>query len=207
MIWIKETLEKIILENSFLEEAMFYDFLNISSFAEYIQPQVQKITKKNITIWAIKMALCRISKNDLKEKIRFETKDFFIKKNISIICLEKNIFTKKFLSNIEKSNFWESEYFSIIESSKEINLVFSSEIEKNFDKKTLEKHQKIKIQNLAVVWINVWEDMTKNFWMFYEITKKLAFYWVNIIEIISTYTELCFIFEEKDLKKALEVLV
>ena len=36
--------------------------------------------------------------------------------------------------------------------------------------------------------------------------KKLAFYNINIVNILSTYTEIVFVIKEKDIKKAFEVL-
>ncbi|MBT3729662.1 ACT domain-containing protein [bacterium] len=41
----------------------------------------------------------------------------------------------------------------------------------------------------------------------YNLTKKLAFYNINIVNILSTYTEIVFVIKEKDIKKAFEVLM
>jgi len=50
MISIKDTLEEMIMNHSFLEEALFYNYLNLSSFAEYIKIKIEKDTKKQVSV-------------------------------------------------------------------------------------------------------------------------------------------------------------
>ena len=46
MITLRDALEEIVSSNAFLEDAIYNSYLNISSFAEYIKPQIEKLTKK-----------------------------------------------------------------------------------------------------------------------------------------------------------------
>ena len=68
-------------------------------------------------------------------------------------------------------------------------------------------HIKFKISELWAIWIHLDEELLKTTWVIYNLTKKLAFYNINIVNILSTYTEIVFIIDEKDLKKAFEVLI
>jgi hypothetical protein len=47
---IRQYIEEIVIENSFLEDALYYNYLNLSSFSEYIKPQLEKEMQKEITI-------------------------------------------------------------------------------------------------------------------------------------------------------------
>jgi hypothetical protein len=55
MISIQEALKKIISDSPFLEDGIYNSYINFSSFAEYIQPRVEQITKKKVTVSSIKM--------------------------------------------------------------------------------------------------------------------------------------------------------
>jgi hypothetical protein len=50
MISIKECVDIIVSDNIFLEDALYNDYLNLSSFALYIQPRIEQMTKKQVTI-------------------------------------------------------------------------------------------------------------------------------------------------------------
>jgi hypothetical protein len=43
--------------------------------------------------------------------------------------------------------------------------------------------------------------------LIYTLTKKLNFNNINLLELISNFTEVAFLVEKKDLKKSLEVLI
>ena len=56
---ISSILESLILTQPFLEDALLYGYLNLTAFAEYVQPHIQKELEKNVSTHAIKMALSR----------------------------------------------------------------------------------------------------------------------------------------------------
>lgn len=210
MITLKDTLNKIITENQFIEEALHNNFLNLTSFAEYIKPQVEKISKKEVTISALKMTLSRISKEQLniqQKAFRFNFEDFFVRKDISIVTLEKNLSTLKFVNKIYKESLaLESEYLSITQWVKEISIIFSKNLKSLIFNWINEKYIKYNLENLWMIWIHLSKEMMSEVWMFYDITKKMAFYNINILEIISTYTEIALILEKKDLQRWFEIL-
>jgi hypothetical protein len=92
MISISKALEHIISESPFLEDALYHEYLNLSSFASYIKPRIEQITKKQVTLGSIKMSLSRYSIKQQKNITfkRFAIEDFFIKKNIHTLYMDKN---------------------------------------------------------------------------------------------------------------------
>jgi hypothetical protein len=50
MISIKECVDVIVSDNLFLEDSLYNEYLNLSSFALYILPRVEQMTKKEVTI-------------------------------------------------------------------------------------------------------------------------------------------------------------
>lgn len=211
MISIKDTLEEIILNHSFLEEALYYNYLNLSSFAEYIKVKIEKDTKKEVSIWAIKMALSRISKKKMKTNLkyfRFDFDDIFVKKDISIINIEKNKENTLVLDNIHHITINETnEYLSITQWLKEINIVYSERLEESIISWIKSGSIRLHLKDLSIIGLNLTEQMINEVWLFYEVSKRFAFYDINIIDVISTYTELCLIVKKEDVKKGLEILI
>jgi len=65
---------------------------------------------------------------------------------------------------------------------------------------------KKKIRNLASLTINIPEESVETMGFFYLVTRTLNWENINIIDIVSTFTEMTFIIKEKDTSRAFEVL-
>lgn len=208
MITVKQIIEEIIQNNDFVEDGLYNNYLNLTSFWEYIKPIIENKLQKEVSVSSIKMTLSRISKDLQKQKeIKVIKKSiFFIKKWISILTVSK---TKQNLWNIEKiyrENIdFVDNYFSVVNWSKEINIIYSENIENIIWE--IFPNLINKISWLWAIWIYLDDKMLETKWMFYSLTKKLYFNWVNILEITSTYKEIVFFVREKDLKQAIDSLI
>lgn len=208
MITVKQIIEEIIQNNDFVEDGLYNNYLNLTSFWEYIKPILENKLQKEVSVSSIKMTLSRISKDLQKQKeIKIIKKsNFFIKKWISILTVSKN---QQNLWNIEKiyrENIdFVDNYFSVVNWSKEINIIYSDTIENIIWEVFTSSINKISW--LWAIWIYLDDKMLETKWMFYSLTKKLYFNWVNILEITSTYKEIVFFVREKDLKEAIDSLI
>ena len=200
----------IVSDNLFLEDSLYNEYLNLSSFALYILPRVEQMTKKEVTIWSIKIALSRISKEKQKSipYKRICSDNIFVKKNISLISLNNTINSNKLISKLHSINLWEDKnYFWVIQWVNEIDIIYSKNLKSWIDDILCNHNIKLKIDNLWAIWIHLDEELLNTMWVIYNLTKKLAFYNINIVNILSTYTEIVFVIKEKDIKKAFEVLM
>lgn len=208
MITVKQIIEEIIQNNDFVEDGLYNNYLNLTSFWEYIKPILENKLQKEVSVSSIKMTLSRISKDLQKQKeIKIIKKsNFFIKKWISILTVSKN---QQNLWNIEKiyrENIdFVDNYFSVVNWSKEINIIYSDTIENIIWEVFTSSINKISW--LWAIWIYLDDKMLETKGMFYSLTKKLYFNWVNILEITSTYKEIVFFVREKDLKEAIDSLI
>ena len=210
MISIKECVDVIVSDNLFLEDSLYNEYLNLSSFALYILPRVEQMTKKEVTIWSIKIALSRISKEKQKSipYKRICSDNIFVKKNISLISLNNTVNSNKLISKLHSINLWEDKnYFWVIQWVNEIDIIYSKNLKSWIEDILCNHNVKLKIDNLWAIWIHLDEELLNTMWVIYNLTKKLAFYNINIVNILSTYTEIVFVIKEKDIKKAFEVLV
>lgn len=205
MISINTALDKIINESPFLEEWLYNEYINLTSFSEYIKPKIELITKKEVSIWAIKMALSRFIKN--KQKIitykRFDLSDFFIKKHINIIYT-KNNYAAFEIANIKKLN---DDFITIIQWINNCSIVFNDNLKEKIEEKINKKDIILKLDNLSLIWINLDENRINEIWIVYTITKKINFSNINIVEIITSLKEIHFLVKEEDLKKTIESIM
>jgi hypothetical protein len=155
------------------------------------------------------MWLTKYSKNSQKiiSYKKFDSWDFYVKKEIEIIYLNKNSETIKLIKNIFEENFWKENYLAIISWWREISVIYDEKIKEKINSKIPKNFIRKKIKNLSLIWMYFDEDNINQNWLIYQLTKKLNFNNINLLELVSNFTEVAFLIEKKDLKKSLEVLL
>jgi hypothetical protein len=126
MIKISDIVEDMVRNHPFLEDALHNGYLNLTAFSEYILPDIEKRTGKNISVHAIKMALSRLDRP--KELSHYEHKfllhEMTTRTGITIVSLPK---TPENLSKITQmyqlSENTKNGYLSLIEGSTEIDII------------------------------------------------------------------------------------
>lgn len=201
---------EIILEKPFLEEAILHNYLNLTAFSEYIRPYIQKELQKDISVHAIKMAFSRF--DDLRDR-QMSVYAHWLQKvstrtNLSILTLArtpKNIeLITQFMIEKKRSD---KHFFTIIEWVHEIDIVFAHELMSSIEEKFPSHSRVLLVSGLGLVTGELSDAEISTPWLFYAVTKRLAFHGVNIIQVLSTYHELGIIVQEIDIKKALLVLM
>lgn len=207
---ISSILESLILTQPFLEDALLYGYLNLTAFSEYIQPYIQKELGKDVSIHAIKMAFSRYHwvKNTVKNR---EKRNGFSKlstrKWLNIITLSRTpknleLTTQLLLNKRKHKNF-----ITIIEWSHEIDIVFEDELMEYIEGNFHGHSQLLMVTGLGLVSWTLSESEMNTPWLFYTVTKRLAFHDINIVQVLSTYHELWLLVREEDLKDAVLVLM
>ncbi len=211
MVTISHIVKKIVRENPLLEEFLSRKLINYASLAEELHEKIELEYDKKVKHTAIIMALRRLSeelesKNKSVIKKVFLEDDFIIKENLIEIIIEKEIIKNKKYNELLKKIF--DLKIQIVNSNYEIILLLNKKMYEKI-KSIIQKYDlKIKKEytNLSSITIRISEEATSTVGFFYIITKELAFNNINLYEILSTYTELTLLLEEKQLIKALEVI-
>lgn len=206
MISINNALNIIINESPFLEDGLYNEYINLTSLANYIKPQIESLTKKEVTIWAIKMALSRYIKEKTKtiKYKKFNIENLFIKKNINIIYLKNKHEKFDWINNIKLSD---DDYLTTIQWNKNATIIYNDNLKKEIEKILPKEDIEMKIENLSLVWVFLEKNFVNEIWVIYTLTKKINFNNINIIEIISNYTEVNLIIKNEDLRKTLDALM
>lgn len=208
MIKISEIVRSIIEKDVVALNALQRGIMNFSSYARHIKSDVEHLTKKNVDEKSIVVALSRL----VTEKISHTQPDFellslSVHSHLSEIAYER---TEQSIHMIKKTYndipFLQHTYLTVTHGFTETAIIGEKKIIEEFKKK-LSALTPV-YENDLLVGVAVKFDLKylsiPN--MIAEYTRRLALKNVNIIEIVSTPTELTFIVEKSDLHVILEQL-
>ena len=212
MITINKLLEQIILRTPFLEEGLSQGIINLSALSRKIKPQIEKELLKPVSESAILMALKRLlpdimSKSETMD-INLKAGDITVRSGLteytylkSATLIENKM---QLLDEIKSSGDF---FVTITQGVHETTMIVNSSLEKRLEEifrgETLVK----KIDDLAAITIRLTGDMVYLPGVHYNILKQLAWHNINIIELVSTYTEFNIILQKKEVDTSFSILL
>ena len=211
MITVSEIVEKIIVGSPLLEEALYEGLINYSALARKIKPEVQKELMKNVQEGAILMAIRRLSKKirpktDVK-KILQSNPDLIVRSNLIELVIANIDFSienhKKLLALAEEQ---ENTFMTITEGVFETTIIASRELLTEIQA-ILPKRKIIKeLLDLSSITIRLPKENIYTPGLYYFFLKSLAWEGINVVEVVSTYTEFTIILEDCEVDRAFSVL-
>lgn len=210
MISISDALNEIIRGYPFLEEGLSRGIINYSAFAREVKPQIEKRLYKSVKEGAIVMALKRISERLVKnsrQKDQINLTDLTVRSNLteftflnseSLIDKQRELFNKlaeqKDVFCAVSQGIRETTFIASIEAALAIERIFSSE------------SLVAKIDHLSSITIHLPKETAETPGVYYQILKQLAWENINVVEVISTLSELTIVFNERDINQAFSTL-
>lgn len=211
---ISDAVEEGIRKMPFVEEAMQSGLINYSSLARMLKPEVTDAAKKEVTEASILMALKRRSTlggNSLNlnpKHFRQHIGDVFVRSGLSTFTyansktLAEN--QSKLLHEVQKLP---DTYCSFTQGMYERTLIVSenvqSRVERLFDNEhLLNSHSALSSATVMLKASNV-----RAYGLYYYIFKMIAWYGINIMEVISTSNEFSVVVAQKDINDAFSVLM
>jgi len=208
MIKIAEVVKDILNEDEIALEALRSGILNLSAYAENIRPQVEKILYKDIRRGSIVTALSRLSDRSktlpsLKAPVHIE--DLSIKSPLCELTYEassnKSAKVAKMAGEYSGKGF-----FTVTNGVGEITIIAPQNL-KIKALRFIGSDTKGEYDNLSAITVRfVEKDYLEIPNMIYTLVAAIAGRRINLIEIVSTYTEISFIVRQKNMKDLVEVL-
>ncbi len=210
MVTISHTVQKVIEQKIYIQEAMSKKIISYSSLAKQIKPEIEEILEKKVKTHAIEMALRRYSE-ELQQKhktISFDySSDIIMKTQICDISVSRSpTITDKIKKFYDIVKFEKGDVINIIQGSTELSIVTNERYKEKF----LQLLKNEKILNIETQLITLTMTFSKDFLytpgVVYNIIRNIAWENINIFEIVSTNTELTFIIHKKDAVKGYKAL-
>ena len=213
MITIPDVVEALIKQSPYLEDLLAQGIINYSALARKIKPQIEQQTMKEVQEGAIVMALKRLEhkqtpyNDDFIKKVFKEAQEIIVRSNLFDITVKNTDYThehdKKILSLVDNRP---NTFLTISRSVFETTIISGNHFEKDiismFEKKSIITH----FDNLSSITIRQPKRTTDTPGVYYMILKPLAWEGINLIEVVSTYTELTLIIKNEDTDKAFSII-
>ncbi len=211
MITISSVVNQIIKDKPLIEEGLSLGLINLSALARLILPEVKKLTFKDVKEGAVLMALRRHPKSiksiKLVKEILNKSSNLIVRSNLSEFTISNGDFSfekhQKIIKEIKKSRKY---FFTITQGSFETTIIVAGELGEAIE--TILGMEKIifKLDGLSSITINLSEKTVLTPGVYYSILKILAWEGINIIEVVSTFSEFIIILEEKEVTRAFAIL-
>lgn len=211
MVTVSHLVKKYIAEHPIVEDAIREGILSNAALAEKIQRPLENELGKEIKLPAVVMALRREQETiESYEKRHFKAihaKELLMKTNLIDITILKSRELFHILQQIYRSvDYGKGDTLNIIHGNYEVSIITNEKHADDF-LKLLKKERIIDIQrNLVSLSLTYNKEFVVTLGVIARITKKLAWENVNIIEIVSTTTELAIIVQEKDALRSYQAL-
>jgi DNA-binding transcriptional ArsR family regulator len=211
MISTAEIVENLVKDSPLLEDGLSRGIISYSALARDLRPQIEEKLLKSVGRGAIVMALKRTS-SKLKNKQKV-TKQVV---NLNGITARSNLAELTYLNSdtiIEKHKkvFLASEkrkdiFCNLSQGVRETMLIVGEEILPEMEKIFADERLVAKIKDLASITILLTKETVSTSGVYYSILKQLAWSEINIIDVVSTYSELTIILSSNDIDRAFSIL-
>ncbi|MEI6731704.1 MAG: hypothetical protein WCK90_03410 [archaeon] len=211
MVTIARVVEKKLEDRPFIQESLARGIINVAALAEEMIPEIEREMGGKVKFSAVNMAIRRLSEK-LNKKFENKTK-FDRSSNIAIISdlvcfsLYRTPDLQKYLREIsELVDLQAGDFLTITQGMNEITLFTNKKYEKKIQDILPQRTIKIVYRNLSSVTIHIPSSSVETPGLFYLATRALAWESINLIDIVSTVTEMTFIVREKDTMRAFDAI-
>lgn len=212
MITVAEEVQQIISSSPFLEEGLSRGIINCSALAREIKPQLEQALLKDVSESAILMAIKRFAggldeRRQARISVLKEMGDLTVRSNLSEFTFARSgtivAGQKKLLHRIKN----ESERFvtftqGVLETTIIVSASLNDAVEKIFSGEKLIA----RLDDLSAIVIKLPVETVSTPGVHYSILKQLAWQNINVVEVVSTYTELTVILDNDQVDRAFSVL-
>lgn len=206
---ISDAVAKIMKNDDLIRVVAQKGLLNHRAYAKQILPQVENDCFKEVKLGSVTTAVTRFA-SKLKPIPTPPKEDILrisVQKNLSGLTYERTEETSEKIRNFYKDFADSSDsYITVTQGINEITLIANDTIIEKIRKELSGYKTVYDITNIAGISVKFDIKYMEIPNLFYSLIRKLALKNINIIEIVSTATELTFIINEKDVPLALEGL-
>ncbi len=208
---VAHVVTKLVTEKPFLHEALRRGIINHAALAEEFLPEVRTTVGHEVTFSAVNMAIRRLSERlaqrEVEHVIFDKDSDITVRSHLVEITLFKSAAVQERIPELYRMiDMGRGDFLTITQGMNEVMLITGARYRERmlalFEQRSVRKV----IGGLSSVSVHISEQAAQDSGMFYLVTRSLAWENVNIVDIVSTYTELTFIVMERDTGKTFDLL-
>ncbi len=205
MINISDTVMQVLNEDEVAQEALRAGVLNFSAYAQNIQGRVADLAMKPVKKGTIVVALTRMKKSiEVGSKLRqnIEIENLSVKSSLSVYTYEKTLEIQRKMAVLHPFLLPINDLVSLTEGGSEVTIIVadksSETISSHFSATPISQYS-----NVSAITVQFLKKFAKTPNFLYSLFSVLASKRINIIEVVSTYTEITFIVAKEDMADTL----
>ncbi len=212
MITVAAAVARVVHDSPLLEECLAAGLLNLSAVARAIRPRVEKECMKKAGIAALVMALRRLAPElrrhaaDPHGILRL-VRDITVRSNITEFTFRNSDTILhcqvRLLDRVRKQG---DHFITCTQGVHEMTVMVQAEMEGVVERTFQGEKRVSRVRNLAALGIHLTPKVVEVPGVYYAILKQLTWSGINVVEVVSTMTELTLLLEKKNVEKAFLVL-
>ena len=208
MITITQAVGEIIQKDEVALEALRADILNFSAYAQTILSEVEKRTFRSVQPGSIVVALYRLSKNidqipPLRPTVNIQ--DLSIKTSLCEVTFDRTADTLERVTLLPKE-WYRKGFFTLTQGLREITIICSEQLKNQIINHFSAKPKGVYDNLVAITLSFDEEEYLEQPNMIFSLVSALAGKRINLIEVVSTFTEISFIVRKTEMNVTVEVL-
>jgi aspartokinase len=206
---ISDTVREILSEDDLARLTGARGILNFTAYAREIKDEVEQKTMKPVQVGSIATAVSRYleNANPLKLPPEDDIQQISVQTNLKGVTYERTeAISKKIRSIYNKVEITNKTYVTITQGINEITLIGEERLIDEFRKQLKDYDNIYDIDNLVGITVKFGLNYLEIPNLFYLLIRKLALKNINIVEMVSTATEMTFIIDKQDMQGALDQL-
>lgn len=208
---VSKTVKKIIREQPFLLEALNRGIIHFGNLATELKPKIESELGKTVTESSVAMALRRYAEA-VKGKIG-QLQQPMLECEVTMktnICDFNVVKTNSLLTQLSSFyglvDFGRGDFLNITIGNREISIAISQKYRDEIKDRLKGETVLLRQEELVALTIIFNSDFFHTPGITYQVLQSLAWQNINLLEIISTLTELTIVIEKKDSIKSYTVL-
>lgn len=211
---LSKVIERLINQSPFIQEAISEGLINISSLARKLNPDIARITGKEISDSAIIMAIKRMppgTNQKIERRIKNfmgELGDLIVRSNL-VKCTFNNYVgisqdQAKFLTQIKDIS---DNFYTVSRGVAETTIITNEQFKQQITTIFNQSHLISESADLSSITMKLPPVNSEISGVYYYLLKKLAWEGINLAEVISTTNEFTIVVDTKIVSKAFSVLM
>ncbi len=209
---VAEVVEEIVGAAPFLEDGLALGILNLSALARRLRPRVEAALLKEVSDAAVMMALKRLAPRFASKSaevtkllrrmgeltVRSSLVEFTFRNSDTILEPQKEL-----LHAIHRRS---NTFLTVTQGVFEVTVIASAVLADKIEEVFAGERRISRLDDLSAINIRLPRETVHTPGVHYVILKQLAFADINVVEVVSTFTELTVVLSHKEVDRAFTVL-
>jgi aspartokinase len=210
MISVASAVEQIVSHSDFALEGLQTGCLNMSAYADSIQQEVEQVTRKSVERGSVIIAVSRLARTYQRSAPKadlFQLFNLVSRTNLTELTYPKTRQTQtKIAALYALEQVQNAQFFVSTAGLNEISVVTTSDLAATIRDAMQGQSSTLDLSELASLTMQVGIETVDTPRQSYTIIKQLALRDINIVEYITSPSELTIILYERDLKNSFSIL-